>query len=82
MATPKNTPETFTDSELREALRFYRQLKQDGEETTTQVFAAHFRCSMARASMLRVAAEFAVRVQKKEKAKFIETLNKRKATGK
>ena len=59
-------PQSFSFKELRAALRFYRQLQRDGEIITTQLFSQRFRCSMSRASMLIIAAEFAARVQDKE----------------
>lgn len=60
-----SSPKDFTNKELREALRFCEQLQAEGKPVTSVEFANHFRCSIARANMLRKAAVWAAKVKAK-----------------
>lgn len=61
----KTEPKSFTDSELREAVRFCEELIANGESITGDKFREHFRCGRERAWMLKNAAEWAVKVKAK-----------------
>ena len=65
MADAKNAVKSFTDSELREAVRFCEELIANKQAVTGEKFQQHFRCNRERAWMLKRAAEFAVKIKAK-----------------
>lgn len=70
MASESLTPRSFTDSELAEALRFYTERTEKGNEPFSGEFRKHFHCSRARAEMLRLSAVWAYKIKQKEKAQI------------
>ena len=64
------TVRCFKDSELAQALQFYRTSIAEGFTPNYSDFKSLFRCSTKKAEMLHNAAAWAYRVQEKEKAQL------------